>query len=113
LRRRVSCFPSRVLREDAAQKPAAGNSAEKKNESREEDNEENEKRRTHTTTGHKLKRHLAPAQRSAPLEFQRLNKDFHVLESPPVLGSQSVEKPKANSQKLRADSCRSAQHPLY
>jgi hypothetical protein len=56
LRRRVSCFPSRLLREGAAQKSAAENSAKKKNESYEEDNEENKKRRTHTTVGHKLKR---------------------------------------------------------
>jgi hypothetical protein len=97
LRRRVSCFPARLLTKGAAQQPAAENSAEKKNESREEDNEENKKRRTRTTAGHKLKRYFAPARRSAPVEFQRLKEDFHVHESPPVLGSQSVEKPKAKS----------------
>ncbi|HMB84430.1 MAG TPA: hypothetical protein VKI40_10325, partial [Terriglobales bacterium] len=69
-----------------------------KNES-EEDNEENKTRRTQTTAGHKLTRYFAPARRSAPVESQRLKEDFHVHESPPVLGSQSFEK-----QKLKAES---------
>jgi hypothetical protein len=38
-----------------------------------------------------MKRYLAPARRSAYLEFQPSDKDFHVLESSPILGSQSLE----------------------
>ncbi|MGA2359567.1 MAG: hypothetical protein ABSF66_11230 [Terriglobales bacterium] len=91
------CFPVRLLTEGAAQEPAAENSAEKKNESREEDTEENKARRTQTTAGHKLKHHSALARRSAQVESQRLKEDFHVLESPPIVGSQSFEKPRAEN----------------
>jgi hypothetical protein len=83
----VYCVPVRLLTESAAQESAA----ELKNETPERNNEDNQERKTQTTAGHKLKRHFAPARRSAHLEFQRLNKDFHVLESPPVLGSQLLK----------------------
>jgi hypothetical protein len=92
----VSSFAVRFLTEGPARKPA-----EKKNGSPTENNEDNEKRRTHTTAGHKLKRQLAPARRSAPLEFQRLDKDLNVHERPPALGSHFRI---ANTEKLRTDS---------
>jgi hypothetical protein len=90
-RRRVGCFPLRLLPESASRKDAAENQDKKKNKSREEVNEEDKTERTHTAAGHERKRYLAPARRSAFLEFQPSEKDFHVLESPPVLGSQSLE----------------------
>jgi hypothetical protein len=80
--RRLGRFAARLLTERAARK-----SAEKNNKN---EREEDKMRRTHTTAGHKLKRYLAPAQRSAWVEFQRSSKDFHVLESGPILGTQLV-----------------------
>src|ERR1039458_579425 len=75
-RRRGSGFLARLLTEGAAQEPAAGNSAEKKNQSREEDNEENKTGRTQTTAGHKLKRHSCAGATQRPSRVSTIKGRF-------------------------------------
>ena len=72
-----------------------GKFATKMQNQREQRNEENETRTTRATAGHKLTRHGCVIRSSAQVESQRSKENFHVHESPPILGSYSQEKPGA------------------